>query len=45
MAKIPDWVISQRRARGECIDCGQPSGHQIVCEACWHARQGTESEA
>lgn len=35
MTSTPDWVISQRRARGECITCGQDADGQVQCDECW----------
>jgi hypothetical protein len=44
---IPDWVITQRRARGLCERCGDPAtgevtwadgrnhGTQLLCDSCW----------
>lgn len=44
---LPGWVISQRRARGQCERCGSPAtgevtwadghnhGTQLLCGRCW----------
>lgn len=39
MTSTPEWITSQRIARGECITCGK-SASRIQCDECWNEKHG-----